>query len=268
VDAVCHLAAIIPPAADLKPELAHAINVGGTQALIEAVRAMASKENRPPARIVYASSIAAYGDRLRTPWIKTSDPLEPSEGDEYGKSKLEAEGFLRASGLPFVVLRLTYIVWRKKLARDPLMFHMPLETGIEICHTEDTGRAFAAAAVLPEALGKTLNIGGGESCRTTYRGYLDRMLRIFGLGGIGFMPEKAFAASGFHCGWYADSDEAEKLLGFRKKGLEDYYAEVVEEARWTRIGASLFRSIARSRLLATSPFITRAKRGFQEVARA
>jgi nucleoside-diphosphate-sugar epimerase len=204
---------------------------------------------------VLASSISVYGDRVRDFWISTGDELKPSPGDEYGRSKVDAEALLRASGLPFSVLRLTYIVWRKKLEADPLLFHMPLATKLEICHTEDTGRAFAAAVHAPGIEGRTFDIGGGETCRTDYRGYLDRMLSLFGLGGSRILPDRAFAQRDFHCGWYADSDEAEKVLHFRRKGIEDYFAEVAEETRFLRLGATLARPIIAARLLATSAFM-------------
>jgi nucleoside-diphosphate-sugar epimerase len=262
-DAVIHLAALIPPAADRRPDLATSINVEGTRCLLEATREAGRTRAGGPATFVLASSIAAYGDRLRDFWIRREDPLAASPGDAYAASKIEAEALVRASGIPFSILRLSYIVWREKLQRDPLMFHMPLDTRLEICHTEDTGRAFAAAARAPEALGATFDIGGGESCRTSYRDYLDAMLRLFGLGGIGTFgvrPELAFARDGFHCGWYADSDEAERVLRFRRKTLADYYVEVAEEAAWKRLGATLLRPLARAALAARSPFL-RARGG-------
>lgn len=249
-DAVCHLAALIPPAADLAPELTVAINVGGTRNLIEVAE---SREKRP--RFILASSIAAYGDRILSPWISAADPLLPNDDDIYGKTKVEAETLLRSSGLPFSILRLSYIVWRKKLRRDPLMFHMPPSTRIEVCHTEDTGRAFAQAARLPEALGGTFDIGGGESCRTTFRDYLDRMFGLFGLGSSGFLPDAAFATKGFHCGWFTDSDEAERVLHFRGKTIEDYYREVKEETRWLRPFTAMVAPAVRKSLLAASPFL-------------
>jgi nucleoside-diphosphate-sugar epimerase len=253
-DAVVHLAALIPPAADKLPELTRSVNVEGTRNLVAACRALA----RPP-RFVLASSIAAYGDRVSDYWIRTGDSLAPSPGDVYGRTKIEAEAIVRESGLPFVILRLSYIVWRKKLRRDPLMFHMPLDTRIEVCHTEDTGRAFAAAAKKVHALGATYDIGGGERCRTTYRDYLDAMLRLFGLGGLSFLPAEAFAASGFHCGWYADSDDAERALRFRRKSLADYYVEVAEEARLLQVGAALAGPFIKARLRAASEFLTRRR---------
>jgi nucleoside-diphosphate-sugar epimerase len=249
VDAICHLAALIPPAADRDARLARSINVGGTAALIAAAKAEAS-----PPRLVLASSIAVYGDRLRDFWIRTGDPLEPNADDAYGASKVEAERLLRESGLPFVILRLSYIVWKKKLACDPIMFRMPPQTRIEVCHTEDTGRAFAAAVHEEKAAGRTFDIGGGPSCRTTYRDYLDRMFALFGLRDSRRLPDSVFASEGFHCGWYADSEEAEALLGFRRKGIEDYYAEVKGETAAKRFFASLVRPLVLAGLRASSPY--------------
>lgn len=262
-EAVVHLAAIIPPAADRFPELARTVNVEGTRNLLAACRAEAACRTgggvpgeTGSIRFVHASSIAAYGDRVDDYWIGAADTLRPSPGDAYAASKIEAEGLVRGSGLEWTILRLSYVVWRKKLARDPLMFHMPLRTKLEVCHTEDAGRAFARAARLPAAVGRVLDIGGGESCRTDYRDYLDRMLRLLGLGGAAFLPESAFAASGFHCGWLRDSDEAEALLGFRRKGLEDYYAEVREEGRGLRLAGRLFGRLIKAKLLASSEFLS------------
>lgn len=255
-EALIHLAALIPPAADRDGALTWSINVGGTANLIQAAQAEAS-----PPRFVLASSVAAYGDRLGSPWIRVKDKLSPNDDDVYGKTKVEAERLLRASGLPFSILRLSYIVWCKNIKRDPLMFHMPPATPIEACHTEDTGRAFAAAARLPEALGATFDIGGGAQCRMSFREYLDRMFRIFGLKNSTFLPDSAFASSGFHCGWYADSDEAEAILHFRRKSLEDYFREVYRETRFLRPWASLVAPAIRRQLLRASPFLRRASRG-------
>jgi nucleoside-diphosphate-sugar epimerase len=253
--AVLHLAALIPPAADRFPELAHSVNVGGTVNLIAACLQAGEVPGASTPRFVLASSIAAYGDRVDNYWISTGDPLTPSPGDEYAATKIEAETLLRNSGLPFVILRLAAIMWRKKLDPDPLLFHMPLGTKLEICHTEDTGRAFAKAARRESIEGHTFDIGGGASCRTDYRSFLDKLFDLIGLGGIDAFPAAAFAHSGFHCGWYADSDEADACLCFRRKGLEDFYAEVKEEMRRIRPWAALVAPIVRARMLAASPFL-------------
>jgi nucleoside-diphosphate-sugar epimerase len=250
--AVIHLAALIPPAADRDEKAAWDINAGGTKNLIETCQALG-----PDApRLVLASSIAIYGDRLENFWIRTSDPVRPS--DVYSRSKVECEAMLRDSGLDHAILRLSYVAWAKWHPFDPLLFAMPPETRIEIIHTEDAGRAFLAAATLPEASGILCDIGGGALCRTSFRAYLDRMFRYFGLGDSSFLDDGLFARSGFHCGWYSDSDEAEETLHFRRKTLEDYYEEVRWDSRWTRPAARCVQPLARRWLKGKSPALRRS----------
>jgi nucleoside-diphosphate-sugar epimerase len=238
VDAVIHLAAVLPPLADHQPDLARSVNVEGTRTVAAACAAMT-----PEPRLVYASSIAIYGDHVGQPWIDAGQPLEPNDDDAYAKSKIEAEAVVRSSGLRWAILRLTYIVDSAKLKLDPIFFKVPLATSLEILHRDDAGRAFAHAALTGAADGKTLDIGGGEACRTNYRAYLGRMFRAFGLGGLR-LPDAAFASSGFHCGWFSDSDLSERLLAYRDKTQEDFYRETARAFRFVRPWLALARPIA------------------------
>lgn len=245
-DAIIHLAALIPPASELDTEKTKSINIGGLHNIL----AVCTKNNLHP-RIVFASSIAVYGDRLKDFWIKKEDPLHPS--DVYSQTKVSCEQLLSQSGFEYVILRLSYVVWAQWLPFDPLLFSMPPETRLEIIHTEDAGRAFANAAVLPGIGGQIFNIGGGAPCRTSFRAYLDRMFRYFGLGNSDFLSDELFAKDSFHCGWYADSDEADSMLQFRRKTLEDYYEEVRWEKRLLAPLASLIAPLVKAWLAKISP---------------
>ncbi len=246
VDAVIHLGAVIPPLADRQPQLTKEVNTGGTGNL---VRALAGQ--RPGAFLVYASSVSVYGDRVASPWINIDDPLQPSEGDLYAQSKIEAEALIRNSGLQWSILRLTSIMG-PDMAMDPLMFHMPLDTSMEILTRRDTGLAMAKAVGCNGIVGRTFNLSGGTTCRTTFRELLDRVFDIVGLG-AGFLAQEAFAERNFHCGWYLDADELEDLLHFRRESLEDLLGQI--EARTTvlsRNAARLFRPLVRWWLLRQS----------------
>jgi len=253
VSVVIHLAAIIPPLSNAMPELAYTINVEGTDLLIKLMQA----QTNPP-KLVFSSSVAVYGDRVDNFYIRTDDPLAPCDDDAYAHHKVACESMIRTSSLSWVICRLSYIVWRKKLFMDPLMFRMPLETHLEVCHTLDTGLALARAGFVPEAEGQTLNLGGGVSCRTTYGEYLDKMFKLFGLGGAGFLPREAFSKKGYHCG-FMDTEKAEALLQFQHHTLEDYYAEVREETRMKRFWVALARKSAQAWLIAQSPFLRARK---------
>lgn len=249
-DVVIHAAAIIPPLADREPELAYAVNVGGTD---NVVRAIIGQEHSP--KLIYTSSVSVYGDRVKTPYIRVDDPARPNEDDGYAKQKLKCEELIRGSGLEWVIFRLSYIVSADKLEMDPLMFHMPLDTGLEPCHTKDVGTALVNAITTNEVYGKTYHLAGGPKCRITYREYLDTMISLFGLG-RGLLPDSAFKSKGFHCG-YMDTEESQKLLKYQNHGLGHYFNEVKKKVAATRffakVGGALSRAIARDVLLKRSP---------------
>lgn len=251
VDIVIHVGAIIPPLADEKPEFAYQVNVGGTKNIIHAIEA---QEKSP--KLIYTSSISVYGDRRKNPHIKVSDPLIPSAHDEYAKQKLECERLIRGSEIQWAILRLTYIVSINKLNLDPLMFHMPLETCIEICHTKDVGLALVNAVENGKIWGKTLNIAGGPQCRIIYRDYIGKMLSLFGLGSE-LLPAEAFSKEDFHCG-FMDTKESQELLQYQRHTLEDYFEEVKKKVEISRFFNRLFifltRPIAKKILLTKSPF--------------
>lgn len=255
VDYVFHIGAIIPPLADKFPQLAEAVNVGGTKNIIDAAKA----QTNPP-RLLYTSSISVYGDRRENPFIKTTDPLKPSPKDLYGNQKMRAELMVRNSGLEWCVFRLTYITSMDKLDLDPLMFEMPLETCIEICDTKDVGLAVVNTIEneLVWGKGKIFNIGGGAACRTTFGEYLITMLELFGLG-KDILPADAFSHEEFHCGWL-DTVESQQILKYQRTTLESYYAEVKHKARFTRFFATLFRPLARVIILNRSPYFKRLNR--------
>jgi nucleoside-diphosphate-sugar epimerase len=218
VDFVIHLAAVIPPLADRQPELAERTNVTGTQLLVKAI-----EKQSPWAFFLYTSSISVYGDRVYNPLITVDDPLLPSEGDEYARTKVRAEKIVRTSHLGWSIFRLSAIMG--PLTRlDPLFFHMPLDTSLEIATARDTGFALVEAIYHQQEIrGRIFNLSGGETCRTSYREFLDRVFHEMGLGKLD-LPEKAFAQRNFHCGNYADADKLESILHFQQDSLEDYYA--------------------------------------------
>ncbi|MBN2322202.1 MAG: NAD(P)-dependent oxidoreductase [Spirochaetes bacterium] len=247
MDVIVHLAAVIPPLADRNPELARYVNVGGTENVIRAMRQTAAGS-----KLIYTSSIAVYGDRVDSPNIGAEDEPRPNKDDHYANQKLRCEELIRSSGIENAVLRLTYVVSPAHLKMDPLMFEMPPDTSIEICHFSDVGLAIANAVDSDEVWGKMLHIAGGPSCRTTYREYVDRMLEIFGMGKR-FIPEGAFSRAKFHCG-FMDTEESERLLHYQRCTLDGYYREIKKRYRLKSGLISFSRPFARWFLLNRSPY--------------
>jgi nucleoside-diphosphate-sugar epimerase len=221
IDVVIHLAAIIPPLADENPTLAHEVNVIGTKNII-----LSLEKFSPKAFLLYSSSVSVYGDRLEDHLIKVTDKIEPSEGDEYGKTKIETERLIQESQLNWTIFRLSAIMGFNNHKVSGLMFHMPLATRMEITTPLDTARAFVNGISHKAALNHNIfNLGGGEKCQLTYEAFLTRNFEITGLGALTF-PPKAFAEKNFHCGYYADGNDLEGILHFRKATLESYFLDL------------------------------------------
>jgi len=249
-DIVIHLAAIIPPLADVNPSLAESVNVGGTRHILDSIK----KQIHKP-KLIFTSSIAVYGDRLYDPMIEVTDPLVPSKEDYYAITKISAEKLIRESGVDFAIFRLTYISSIEKLNLDPLMFHMPLDTSLEICDTKDVGLALVNAIECDEIWGETFNLAGGEQCRITYREHLNDMMELFGLG-RNFLPDEAFAEKDFHCG-FMNTVESQKFLNYQKHTLEDYYGEVKRKIGFKKSLMPPMKGMIRMNLLKRSEFYLR-----------
>jgi UDP-glucose 4-epimerase len=102
VDCVYHLAARVSvPQSKLYPRDYNTVNVGGTVALMEAVRDAAVK------RVVLASSGAVYGQQAQQP---VSEDVSPNPDSPYAVSKLSAEYYVRTIGalwrIETVILRI------------------------------------------------------------------------------------------------------------------------------------------------------------------
>lgn len=245
-DVVIHLAAIIPPLADENSKLAFKVNTLGTENLIKYLEILS-----PNCFFLYSSSISVYGDRLKDPKITVNDPLKPSEGDEYAKTKIAAEKIIEQSKLDWSIFRLSAIMGNHKISK--LMFHQPLETIMEIATPEDTARAFVRAIDKKEKLSKQIfNLGGGGQCCIIYKDFLIRSFSIFGLGKPNF-PPKTFAEKNFHCGIYTDGDKLEQILKFRTDTLESYFnKEKLKVSWWQKSLTYVFKTMIKKYLLKQS----------------
>jgi hypothetical protein len=160
VDAVIHLAAIIPPYSERVPDLARRVNLEGTCGLIAQM-----EESTTAKRLVFASSVGIFGDvQDRQPPLRVDTPVSPT--DEYGRQKVACENAIRQSRLRWSILRLAAVTPIHLQAQDPsIMFDFSPEARFEFLHPADA--VAAVLADLPpairaevEAVGRALRSGG------------------------------------------------------------------------------------------------------------
>ena len=237
--AVIHLAAVLPPLSEAPGTPTEAVNRDGTRNLIQALT-----QRAPSARVVLASSYAVYGPRHpgapgpdgrpAPALLRADSPTNPV--DRYGRSKLAAEKIVAASGLPFVVLRLGAVVpfdnRLDSLLTMRMLFEIPWDGLRHAVDPRDAGLAFARAASVPAAVGRTLLIAGDSSFRTQHGPSMARQLEQRGLPALDyevFCPPRA-AADAYFTEGYMDTSEAQALLGFQQHTHADYEAEARRRA--------------------------------------
>lgn len=219
-DIAIHLAAVIPPLVDEKPELAKKVNIDGTRNLIQGL-----EQFSPECFLIFSSSVTVYGDRLNSPNISIKDPIQTTKWDKYGQAKIESEELIQNSSLNWTIFRLSAIMGIGNHKISKIMFHVPLDTLMEITTVNDTAKALANSVDKRDQLNKkTFNLGGGEQCVILYKDFLNNAFDAFGIG-IARFPEKTFAEANFHCGIYNDGDELEAILGFRNDSIDTYFQQ-------------------------------------------
>lgn len=217
-DVVFHLAGIIPPLAEDNIALGRNVNVQGTRNLIQCL-----EEHSPNAHLFFSSSVVVYGDRLQSPEIYSTDPLEYEHNDEYGKAKIEAEKHIQESKLKWTIYRLTAIMGIGNHKVSGIMFKVPLATPMEIASVRDTATAFINSLEhTSEVEHKIYNLSGGEQCRISYEEFMTKAFKSYGMGKVNF-PKYAFARQNFHCGYLMDGDDLDDILHFRSDDIESYF---------------------------------------------
>ena len=249
VDTIIHLAAILPPLSDKKPDLAREVNIGGTRNIVEAAQAAS-----PRPKVILASSVSIHGPTMhRDPPRRASDPLNPT--DVYTHTKIECEKILRESDIPWTILRLSAVPPLSTTGEmDPILFEIPLDQRIEFVHTRDVGVAFANA-VAADLVGETLLIGGGESQQMLQRDFIAGML-----GGMGLElpPESAFRTAEKPEEWYytdwLDTTRSQEILKYQQRTYEEFIEEFKKGIGFKRHLAKLFKGQAMKQILAASPY--------------
>lgn len=254
VDAVVHLAAIIPPLADQAPELARRVNLDATINLI------AEMEASPTAkRLVFASSMGIFGDiQDREPPLRVDTPVSPT--DEYGRQKIKCEEAIRESGLQWSILRLAAVTPVQLKPQDPtILFEFSPDARMEFLHPDDAGTAFARAVACEEAIRKILFLGGGAKCQTTYGEFSSTLLKTMGIGPV---PIEAFprrTPPRFYGDWL-DTEESQRLLRFQSRGIDDQIADMKKHFGVLPALVRLVRPLATWFVVRKSPFLEENKR--------
>lgn len=221
-DVIIHLAAVMPPLANIKPELADLINYDGSKVLVDAIN-----ENNPNCFLIFASSSCVYGNRNKNPLINIKDPIVELEKDHYAKTKINTEVMIKKELKNYAIFRIAPTL--STIKDDNNIFNLPLKSKLEMITVNDAAYAFTRAVDHNKELkGKTFNVSGGEKCRTTYKEFLINLLKIYGLT-FRLFKSLILGEKNYFCGYFKDSDELEKIINYQSDSLKTYYNKIKNE---------------------------------------
>jgi nucleoside-diphosphate-sugar epimerase len=221
VDAVIHLAAMLPPASERDRARTFAVNVDGTSHLVRALEDLA-----PHATLVFSSSVSTYGDTSQEPPpVRVSHPQRAI--DLYAESKIVGEQVLLDSRASWVILRIAGIAV-PAFQEPPAVWPFMPDQRIELVHRDDVVSAIHQATTSPAPRGKIFNIAGGASWQMTGREYVKRLYDLLGVS-----PDEAtFRTSPGWVDWY-DTEESQQLLSYQDAPYGTFLAQM--EAEITRL---------------------------------
>jgi len=129
-----------------------------------------------------------------------------------------------------------------------------LDARFEFIHPADAGTAFARAVGCQETIGKVLNIGGGEKCRTTHRAFCNEMMNAVG---IGTLPTEAFVRTEIRrfFGDWLDTEESQRLLHYQKRGLSELKADMRKDLGALAPLIRLLRPLITPFVVRSSPYL-------------
>jgi D-erythronate 2-dehydrogenase len=209
-DSVFHMAAVVSGGAEMDFDLGYRVNLDGTRALLEACRALPA-----PPKVVYASSVAAFGGALpevlddsTTPTPQTSYGTQKVIG-EYLVADLSRKGMIdgRSLRLPTIVVRpgkpnLAASSFASGIIREPLNgvaadCPVPDSTGVWILSPKRVVDAFLHAHELPSSAWPSSRVVNLPGITLTVREMIDAMERVAGsevASRVRFMPDARIQA--------------------------------------------------------------------------
>jgi UDP-glucose 4-epimerase len=174
VECVYHLAARVSvPESALYPREYNAVNVGGTVAVLEAMRDAGVR------RVVFSSSGAVYGEQAQQP---LHESMLPDPRSPYAVSKLAAEGYLRVMGIRWRIETVSLRIFnaygpgqqlpaahppvipsflRHALRGGSIVVNGDGEQTRDYVYIDDVVAALVAAATADNVDQKVINIGSG-----------------------------------------------------------------------------------------------------------
>ena len=216
VDTVIHLAAILPPTANINLEFTEKVNVDGTRNLLNCIEKI-----NPNIHIIFSSSVSIYGKNLDNSTIHLDNTANPD--DHYAKTKYDSEVLVERSNINHTILRISGVsipVFQEPPSEWPFLPNQK----IEFIHRDDVVTSICNSVNNEEAYGQMFNISGGKSWQITGERYVKDYFEILEVE----MDNAVYQKEEGHFSWY-ESSKSNKILQYQNNNYENYLAQIRQD---------------------------------------
>jgi nucleoside-diphosphate-sugar epimerase len=218
IEAIYHLAALIPPTSEKDRSLTFRVNLEGTENLLRAIQG-----NSPEPRLIFASSVCVYGDTTQErPPIGIDHPLRAS--DYYSETKIRCEEIIRRQMKNCTLLRISGIAI-PAFMDPPEVWQFQPEQRIEMICIADLVTALAESLRAGKAGGRIFNLAGGKQWQMEGKDFVAAFCRALDLP-----PEKQkFQSTPGWFDWY-DTVESQRILNYQETSFQEFEKQLRKAA--------------------------------------
>lgn len=234
-DRIIDMAYILNSESDQEAHTAIRVNALGVSNAFEAARLLDVE------RVLYASSIAVYGDQSLYGERPVSEQDMPAPSSLYGAAKLlneyEAALYRQSYGLSFIGVRIGVVfghgrlrgqgLWAARFASDPAVGKpavLPLvgDTRAALIHVDDVAELFARILMAPSPLHAVYNTGGDDASLDELASEVRRLIPD---------AQYTFGTGRLNLPYSIDAARAESEFDWRRCPLPERIADHIAVAR-------------------------------------
>lgn len=209
IDMVLHLAAILPPASEVNRDRTFKVNVDGTKNLLDAI-----KDKNKKIRMIFTSTVATYGDTFdRKPPIDIDTPQSPNTN--YSDSKVNAEKYIKNSGVDYTILRVSGVVLAALL--DPPKWSFVKDQRVEFIYRKDVVDAIVSSVETEKALNKVLIVAGGKTWQMRGYEFVKEFFKVLDIT----LEDAEYSEVPVYSDWY-DTEEAQEILNYQNTTFPEF----------------------------------------------
>ena len=219
-DVVIHLATVNPPLAEIKKDLVDVIEKDGTENIVRSINFY-----NPACHLIYASTTSLYNEEEG----KIINKIKIDENDYFNCGKYASEKLIEKKLKNYTIIRVPLVLG--DLRKEHFIYTVNTNARIEVITREDAAYAFCKCIDYMHKLNKTIiNIGGGNTCQTTYRSLIINILKYHGIS-FNYILTRLFLPKNYTSPYLKDSDNSNKVLNYRNDSLASYYMRQKRRSR-------------------------------------